>query len=142
MRDPDVGFWPRVGRAHKRRCARCGGAPAFVSWFRMAESCPQCGFVYERESGYWVGAMIINTILSFGSLLLVFVGGWIAWWPDVPWSGLLVATVAVAGLGPVVYYPMSKSLWSAIELSYHQLEDSEIERASHRLDRQSSESGL
>lgn len=99
----------------------------------MREACPACGFVFEREPGYWVGAMIVNTILSFGSLLLVFVGGWIAFWPDVPWTGLLIATVAVAGLTPVLYYPMSKSLWTAIELSYHQLEESEQEKAAARM---------
>lgn len=99
----------------------------------MRESCPACGFVFEREPGYWVGAMIVNTILSFGSLLLVFVGGWVAFWPDVPWTALLIATVTVAGLTPLLYYPMSKSLWSAIELSYHQLEAAEQEKAAARL---------
>lgn len=136
VRDPDVAFWPLVGRALKRRCARCGNGHSFHNWLKMRESCPACGFVFEREPGFWVGAMIINTILSFGSLLLVFVGGWIAFWPDVPWTGLLIATVTVAGLTPLLYYPMSKSLWSAIELSYHQLEAAEQEKAASRLTNQ------
>ncbi len=86
--------------------------------------------------------MIINTILSFGSLLVVFVGGWIAFWPDVPWTGLLVATIAVAVIVPVAGYPLTKSLWSAIELSYHQVEPDERRRAADRLQRsQPSESG-
>ena len=67
----------------------------------MRDHCPACGFVFEREPGYWVGAMIINTIMSFGSLLIVFVGGWIVSWPDVPWTALLVVTVLVAGLTPL-----------------------------------------
>ncbi len=34
----------------------------------MVENCGACGIRYEREAGYWIGAMIINTIavsLSF-----------------------------------------------------------------------------
>lgn len=129
VRDPDASFATLVGRGVRRRCARCGQAPAFVGWARMPEHCPACGFVFEREQGYWVGAMIINTTVSFALLLLVFVGGWIVFWPDVPWTGLLITTVAIAGLGPILFYPWSKSLWSAIELSYHRLEPAERERA-------------
>lgn len=142
MKDPDAGFWTLVRRAVRRTCARCGRGPSFTTPFRMAESCPACGFVFEREPGFWVGAMIINTILSFGTLLVVFVGGWIAFWPDVPWTGLLVATIAVAVIVPVAGYPLTKSLWSAIELSYHQVEPEERRRATDRLQQgQPSESG-
>ena len=133
MRDPDAGFWTLVGRAIRRRCARCGQGASFRTAFRMKESCPSCGFVFEREPGFWVGAMIINTILSFGSLLLVFVGGWIAFWPDVPWTGILIATIAVALIVPIAGYPLTKSLWSAIELSYHRLEPAEQQKAADRL---------
>ena len=79
--------------------------------------------------------MIINMIMSFGSLLIVFVGGWIIFWPEVPWTGLLVATICVAIIVPVASYPLGKSLWSAIELSYHELDDVERERARERLAR-------
>ncbi|MDH4117708.1 MAG: DUF983 domain-containing protein [Acidimicrobiia bacterium] len=133
MRDPAAGFWTLVGRALRRRCPRCGNGPSFETWLRMAENCPACGFRFEREHGFWVGAMIINTILSFASLLAVFVGGWVAFWPNVPWTGLLVATVSVAGVTPLLYYPMSKSLWSAIEMSYHELEPAERTAANARV---------
>lgn len=99
----------------------------------MPHHCSACGFVFEREQGYWVGAMIINTTVSFGLLLAVFVTGWIVFWPDVPWTGLLVASIAIAGLTPILFYPWSKSLWSAIELAYHRLEPAEQARANANL---------
>jgi hypothetical protein len=77
--------------------------------------------------------MIINTVASFGLLLVVFVGGWVLFWPDVPWTGLLIATLVVGGVTPVAFYPWSKSLWSAIEMSYHRLEPDEQARARRRL---------
>ena len=70
--------------------------------------------------------MIINTTITFASILTVFVLGMVLTWPDVPWTILLVITVFVAGVVPVVWYPLSKTVWQAIELSYHQLEDQEI----------------
>lgn len=92
----------------------------------LHERCPTCGFRFERESGYWVGAMIINTAVSFAAILVTFVLGMVITWPDVPWTALLVVTIFVAGAVPVIWYPLSKTVWQAIELSYHQLEEDEI----------------
>jgi hypothetical protein len=95
----------------------------------MAEVCPECGLRFEREQGYWIGAMIIDTAVTFATFLLVFVGGMVITWPDVPWTGLLVTTIAVNAVVPVVFYPWAKTLWTAMELSWHPLEPAEIEAA-------------
>jgi len=70
--------------------------------------------------------MIINTIVTFGLLLLVLVGGMVLMWPDVPWTPLFVATVAVAGLTPILFHPLSRTVWMAIEMSYHMVDDGDI----------------
>ena len=75
----------RLGRALRRRCPRCGES-AFESWFGMAEHCSRCGLRFEREPGYWVGAVTINTIVIFGTFLVVFGGLVVLTWPDVPGS--------------------------------------------------------
>ena len=66
--------------------------------------------------------MIINTMVTFGLLLAVLVGGMVILWPDVPWTGLFVVTVVVAVLTPVLFHPRSRTVWMAIEMSYHPLE--------------------
>lgn len=73
--------------------------------------------------------MIINTTVVFASFLLVFIGGMALTWPDVPWVTLGVLTVATMAILPVVFYPLSKTLWMAVELSWHPLEDHEIAEA-------------
>ena len=103
-------------------------------WARVREHCGACGFEFERESGFWIGAMIINTIAAFSPILVVFVGGWIVFWPDVPWTGILVVTVLLAVATPVLAFPVSRTLWSAIEMSYHQVEPAERERAATNLE--------
>ena len=80
-----------------------------------------------------MGALIINTTVVFGSFLFVFAGGILVFWPDVPWLGLMVVTVAVNAALPVLFYPVSKTLWMALELSWHPLEDHEIAEAESRV---------
>lgn len=120
-----------IARGLRRRCPRCG-APAFDSWFRMHEFCPNCGLRFEREPGYWVGAVIINTAVIFATFLVVFGGMVLLTFPGVPW-GLVLGVTLVANIAiPVVFYPISKSLWLAMELSWHPLEAEEIESAATR----------
>jgi len=121
-----------LSRALKRQCPRCG-QPAFSTWFHMKETCPGCGLRFEREPGYWVGAVTINTVVIFATFLIVFGGSVLLTWPDVPWAGVLIVTLVVNLLVPVVLYPISKTIWSALELSWHPLEPEEIEAASSRL---------
>jgi uncharacterized protein (DUF983 family) len=120
-----------AGRALALRCPRCGAGGA-VRGLVMAEVCRGCGLRFEREPGYWIGAMIIDTAVTFATFLLVFVGGMVLTWPDVPWTGLLVGTIAVNAVVPVVFYPWAKTLWAAMELSWHPLEPTEIEAADSR----------
>jgi len=130
-RDPSASTFIMVGRALKRRCPRCG-ARAFSSFFVLRQHCDRCGLGFEREPGYWAGALIINTIVTFGSFLVLFVAGMVAFWPDVPWGGLMAVTIGVNAILPVIFYPLSKTIWMALELSWHPLEPGEIEQAARR----------
>ena len=120
------GFGTMLGRALRKRCPRCGGSGIFRTFGELHPRCPTCGLRFEREQGYWVGSMIINTVVTFGLLLAVLVGGMVILWPDVPWTPLFVATVLVAGLTPVLFHPRSRTVWMAIEMSYHPV-DTEAE---------------
>ncbi len=99
----------------------------------MKDYCGGCGLRFEREPGYWVGAVIINTIVIFATFLLVFGGMVLLTWPDVPWVAVFVVTVVANLIIPIVFYPLSKTVWSALELSWHSLEPDEIEAADQRL---------
>jgi hypothetical protein len=99
----------------------------------MHTHCPGCGLYYEREEGYWVGALIINTAVTFATFILVFVSGIVITWPDVPWVTVGIVTIALNALIPVLFYPVSKTLWMAMELGWRPLESQEIEAAASRL---------
>src|SRR6476659_620659 len=56
-------------RGMKLRCPECGLGRLYRSSFRMNTQCEYCGLVYEREQGYFIGAIYIN-IIATESLLL------------------------------------------------------------------------
>lgn len=129
MRDPSVSRLTLIGRGLRRRCPRCGARDVFESFFEMKERCPRCGVRFEREPGYWVGAMIIVTTITFALFLVLLVGGMLVTWPDVPWNWLLGVTIGANLVIPALAYPRSKTLWAAMEMSWHPLEPDEIEAA-------------
>ncbi|HSM45298.1 MAG TPA: DUF983 domain-containing protein [Acidimicrobiia bacterium] len=130
--DPNASASTLMSRGLRRRCPRCG-APAFDSWFRLKDYCTSCGLEFEREPGYWVGAVIINTTVIFGTFLVVFGGMVLLTYPDVPWFSVLVVTGLANVIIPIFFYPISKSLWAGMELSWHRLEPHEIEAAAARV---------
>lgn len=132
MRDPADGFFTLLGRGLRKRCPRCGSGGIFSSRNRIRGSCPTCGVRFEREEGYWVGAMIINMVATVAVLAAVIGAGIALSWPDVPWTALTVAAVASAALTPVLFYPRSLTTWLATELSFHPLEPAEREEAAAR----------
>ena len=55
------------------RCPRCATGPIFASLFRMNRQCPVCGLEFEREQGYFVGAMYFSYALALAAVLPVIV---------------------------------------------------------------------
>ncbi len=110
-----------LGRGMRLACPVCGEGRLFRGWFKMYERCPVCGFRYEREEGYFTGAMAVNLVIS--ELLLAALAIPLALQP---WMSvfLLVATGgALAVLLPLLLYRHSRGLWMSIDHIMHPVED-------------------
>jgi uncharacterized protein (DUF983 family) len=107
-------------RGATRRCPRCGGGHLFQGWFKMVPDCPRCGLHFEREEGYWVGAVAVNTIVIGFVFAVLFVVTMALTVPDIPWVSLLMVVVPLMTIGPMIVYPFSKTLWLAIDLGFLQ----------------------
>jgi uncharacterized protein (DUF983 family) len=59
-------------RAAHWRCPNCGRGRLFRSVFRMLPRCPECGLSYFPEQGYYVGAMIINYVVTTAVVVAIF----------------------------------------------------------------------
>ena len=98
----------------RKRCPLCGDGDVFVSYFTIRERCSSCDLRFEREHGYWLGAMIVAMALIIVAFAVVFLGGLARTWPDVPWTGLLIATAAINLLLPVLAYPWCMTVWMGL----------------------------
>lgn len=114
-----------LSRGLRKVCPYCGQTKVFRGWFKMHERCSNCGYPFEREEGYWTGAMIVNIAVAEAWFFLLFITVVLATMPDIPWVTLLVIALATNAVLPVVFYPYSKTLWMAGDLFAHPLEDPE-----------------
>ncbi|MGH9188845.1 MAG: DUF983 domain-containing protein [Acidimicrobiales bacterium] len=106
-------------RGLRRRCPLCGSGGLFTGWFRMRERCPGCGYRFEREEGFFLGAYVVNLAVTEGLLLAVGVVPLIvllARDPDAGVAGVVAGGLVAALLAPLIFYPFSKTLWTAIDL--------------------------
>ncbi|MBT8208401.1 MAG: DUF983 domain-containing protein [Acidimicrobiales bacterium] len=115
-----------LGRGVRGRCAVCNENHRSHALWRSADRCPRCEFPFERREGQFVGAVGINTILTFFILLVVLVGGIFATWPDIAVIPVIVLTLAVAVIVPFLLLPFSHTIWNSIDLVMDPLKPGEI----------------
>jgi len=129
--------FPRMmARALVRRCPRCGSGGWFHHWFRRAERCPGCGIRIERQVGFMLGSITVNTIVTFGLLLAVIVVGFVVSYPDVAVVPMIVVGIAIAVLFPLLFFPFSHTIWAAVDFAMRPVEPHEAEEANEALLRQ------
>ena len=54
----------RLRAIFRQRCPRCLKGKVFAGLVRMNENCPECGYHFEREQGYFLGAMYASYFLA------------------------------------------------------------------------------
>lgn len=121
----DIGLGKLIRRGLRKKCPNCASGGIFDSWFKLKDRCPTCGYSFQREEGYWVSAIIVNTAVIEGLFLIVFIAVVLATAPEVEWVPLLVIAVAMNLVFPIFFYPFSKTVWMGIDLYFHPLEASE-----------------
>jgi uncharacterized protein (DUF983 family) len=100
-------------RGLRLRCPVCGGASIFRRPFKVRHHCPACGALFQREEGFFVGALMINVVTTEGAVLVAYavlllaLGG-----HD---SLTLPLLFAVALLFPFAFYHHAWSLWLAAD---------------------------
>jgi uncharacterized protein (DUF983 family) len=113
------------GRGILGRCPNCGQRHIFRRWLHMVDRCPNCGIFFEREEGYWTGAVAVNTIVTEFVFAIVLIIGVIWTWPDIPIKPMLIIALLLNGTFPIIFYPYSKTIWMALDLILHPLEERE-----------------
>ena len=106
-------FWVTLKRALLLRCPRCGKGKIFRRWYTAYENCSVCHLVFEREEGFYTGAVAINLVVS-ELLITAFAvpfSIWAALNPGVPFIPLIIALSPLPVLLPFLFFRHTKSLW-------------------------------
>ena len=97
------------------KCPVCLQGSVFKDRFNALQKCPQCGFYFSRESGFWAGSTYFGygaTVFVAGGVgvILGFVFG-LGW--TVP---VLAAVVIVAIVFPIWFFPYAREIWLVLDL--------------------------
>jgi uncharacterized protein (DUF983 family) len=87
----------------RQRCPRCRKGRIFRGVLAMNDPCPVCGLLFQREEGYFLGAMYISYGASVAVLSALFFAATLLL-PN--WHGYLVALLAT-----VLYLPLTPALF-------------------------------
>jgi uncharacterized protein (DUF983 family) len=115
-------------RGWTKRCPNCGSGGLFTRWVTISPACPTCGFTFEREEGYWVGAMGANIIVTELVFVAAMIVTFVLTWPDSPIREMIIGGVILTVTFPIFFYPFSKTLWMAFDLAFHPPDDAQPAR--------------
>jgi len=115
-----------VGRGLRGHCPNCGAGKIFTGMADLKPACPSCGFHFEREDGYWVGAMTVLMTVVLIVFGLFFVVGMLLFWPDVPWNTLVWGGVGLNIIIPFALYGWSKTVWLGLDTAFSPVRDDEM----------------
>ena len=91
------------------RCPSCGEGAVFSGLYQMNETCPACQYRFEREDGYFLGAMVISYFVGGFSavptlIYFIFGAGW------EPLQATLLSCVQIV-LGNPPLFHFSRLAW-------------------------------
>ena len=120
-----------LGRGLRRRCPWCGGRGAFfASWFAKRAHCLSCGLRWRRgDVGFELGALSIAAMLVLGPVILLLATVLAITWPVIPVVPLLVVLLPVAVVLPIVAYPISYTVWQALDLAFREVDPGDFDAA-------------
>src|SRR5262245_38918403 len=80
--DERRGTLARLWAILAQRCPRCLTGRVFRGTFAMNDPCPVCGQIFQREEGYFLGAMYVSYVLGCGIVGAAYLAV-VAFSPDV-----------------------------------------------------------
>lgn len=97
------------------QCPYCGDGHIIRYPFWIKDCCPRCGYRFAPESGYFVGGYALNLVVVEVVALVVIIIILLR-------SNLSLYQQEALGIGaaillPIVFFPWSRTLWMALDLT-------------------------
>jgi uncharacterized protein (DUF983 family) len=122
--EKDRSMWPAIIKAKCPKC-RVGNIYAKpmcnLSGQKMLTQCPHCCMTYEREPGYFYGAMYVSYAFIVAELVTLAIGTSILTGSDNPWLYIVILLSVVGFLAPfnLRYSRVILLHWLTPGLHYH-----------------------
>ncbi|MGH7782436.1 MAG: DUF983 domain-containing protein [Candidatus Binatia bacterium] len=102
-----------LGHGVRLRCPRCGVGQLYAKPFKMYDNCSHCDLKFEREQGYFIGAMYIN----YAATVAIAVPGFLLLdaFTTMTINQQLALWVPFAVIFPLVFFRHSRSLWLVLD---------------------------
>ncbi len=119
-----LGIGSRLNSIFKMKCPRCQEGDFFLSHpysmkniGKTYKYCPSCGLKYEKEIGFYYGAMYV----SYGLGVALFVTCWVSFNLFMPQANIWLQIGIISGLSIFLspyLYALSKIIWANLFFSY------------------------
>jgi uncharacterized protein (DUF983 family) len=98
-----------ISRSLRLRCPACGRASIVNSPFRIRQDCGSCGVSFNREEGFFVGAIMANVVTTELVILLAYLLA-LAIGHEID-QLVIGVLLGLAVTFPLAFYHHSWSLW-------------------------------
>lgn len=100
-------------RCLRLRCPACGQSSILQRRFQVRHHCPACKALFQREAGFFVGAIVVNIVTTELLIILVYVACLL--FISSHYDAILTI-LFILGLGfPVAFYQYSWSIWLGLD---------------------------
>jgi uncharacterized protein (DUF983 family) len=102
-----------LGNGLRLKCPRCGVGSLYFKPFRMHSDCTDCGLKFEREQGYFVGAIYVN----YAATVMIAVPGFFILdaYANIDINRQLALWIPFAVIFPILFFHHSRSLWLVLD---------------------------
>ena len=100
-------------RCLRLRCPVCGGGTIAQRPFRIRHHCPQCRALFQREEGFFVGALSINVVTTEVVALVIYYICLLVFDARDQFTFPIVCAAAV--VFPIAFYHHSWSIWLSLD---------------------------
>ncbi len=85
----------------------------FLGLFKMHAECPDCHLKFEREHGFFVGAIYLN----YAATVAIAIPGYFVldYFTEMTLTQQLVLWIAFGTLFPIFFFRYSRSLWLGLD---------------------------
>jgi uncharacterized protein (DUF983 family) len=107
---------PRLGAIVTQRCPVCLQGKMFAGWFTMNATCPVCGHRFEREQGFFQGAMYVSWVLSVSYLAVLAILAQVLLVPRIGIVWAVACVVIIHMLCIPIVFRYSRVIWAHLNV--------------------------